>query len=206
MVKAIPVRERLFARLVITPAPMTHDVLGRPLVGPCLIWTGRCDRDGYGRITAAGKSRLVHRVAYQVFVGEIRNELDHLCRIRACGSPSHLEDVTTQENIRRGEVSAHQIAKTHCPKGHPYDDANTYHTIDKVGRRCRRCGFDAARIKRDIPLDRPNRRDNARCINGHARTADNTFISIEKGRTRRRCRDCRRERRPNPRGCRRGQA
>jgi hypothetical protein len=57
--------------------------------------------------------------------------------------PSHLEVVTHEENVRRGKGGAHWAAKTHCPQGHPYDEANT--RIDAKGARvCRTCATDRA--------------------------------------------------------------
>src|SRR3954462_9926255 len=43
-----PLSVVLFNHLVITPCPLTHDRLGRPIVGPCLIWDRATDRHGYG--------------------------------------------------------------------------------------------------------------------------------------------------------------
>jgi hypothetical protein len=197
--------ERMFARLITTPCPRTHDVLGRPIIGPCLIWIGPAVK-GYGYIGIKRKTCKVYRVMYELFVGPIKDELDHLCCVTLCASPAHLEDVTTQENLRRADPGAWQRAKMHCPRGHPYNDANTQPINGGKGRNCRACDREDWRTKKGIPLDRPNRRDGVRCINGHVRTVDNTLVSIEKGRTRRRCRDCQREGRPNPRACHRRQA
>lgn len=81
----------------------------------------------YGYICAEGRRWLSHRVVYEALVGPIPegNELDHRCRNRACVRPSHLEPVTHQENMRRAPHIAAQLARTHCPNGHPYDAANT---------------------------------------------------------------------------------
>jgi hypothetical protein len=38
----------------------------------------------------------------------------------------------------RGGMGRHNAAKTHCPDGHPYDEANTYVRPDG-GRECRIC-------------------------------------------------------------------
>jgi HNH endonuclease len=155
VVKRRTLRERLLSRLVITEAPDRLDPLGRPLVGPCLIWTGAIGLDGYGRIGLGARVEGIgytHRVAYMELTGEPPGEnLDHLCRVRACASPAHLERVTNQENIRRGNAGLHMRIKTHCPHGHPYDDANTLTTVNKRGtkvRNCRACQSDYRRRKK----------------------------------------------------------
>lgn len=111
----------------------------------CWLWLGRTNAKGYGRITVNGQGRFVHRVAYELLVGPIPDglQIDHVkasgCTNRNCVNPEHLEPVTSRENNLRSDcVSARNAAKTHCPKGHPYDDDNTYMT--KAGtRQCRRC-------------------------------------------------------------------
>lgn len=103
----------------------------------CWMWTASSDgQHGYGRYWAGGRLCRPYRHAYEVLVGPIaeRLELDHLCRTPACVNPAHLEPVTHVENVRRGGASV----RTHCPQGHPYDEANTY--IRAHGHRgCRAC-------------------------------------------------------------------
>ena len=91
----------------------------------CWLWTKCCDRKGYGRVQLGGLLLYAHRLSYEVFEGPIPEglHLDHLCRVRHCVNPDHLEPVTCAENIRRSPI--HHGAKTHCPAGHPYDEANT---------------------------------------------------------------------------------
>lgn len=107
---------------------------------PCWQWTGHLD-DGYGHIRVNNKQGQAHRFSYEQFRGPIPDgmEIDHLCRNRACVNPAHLEAVTSVVNTLRGEsFAARNARKTHCPSGHPYDDANT--RIDKRGSRvCRAC-------------------------------------------------------------------
>jgi hypothetical protein len=115
----------------------------------CWPWTAALTGDGYGRIRGTSGQRIMaHRLAYELSVGPIPDGLtiDHLCRVRACCNPAHLEPVTNRENIRRGEgLAVLNAAKTHCPQGHPYDEANT----QWVGgmRKCRICNraYDAER-------------------------------------------------------------
>lgn len=67
---------------------------------PCWVWQGPVNFNGYGRT----KGQLAHRYFYKTHKGEIEggNQIDHLCRNRACVNPEHLESVTQTENVRRG--------------------------------------------------------------------------------------------------------
>jgi hypothetical protein len=76
--------------------------------GDCLHWTGAVTTSGYGRIGIDGeRTEYVHRVAYRLHVGPIPPGLhiDHLCMVRLCVRPSHLEAVTQAENNRRAAES-----------------------------------------------------------------------------------------------------
>jgi hypothetical protein len=77
-------------------------------------------------------------------------QLDHLCRVRHCVYPAHLEPVTPRENVLRGEtVAASNARKTHCLRGHPFDEVNTCHWQSRPGRRdCRECKRDHTRAYR----------------------------------------------------------
>ncbi len=124
--------ERLFARL--TPDPETG----------CLLWTGQIARNGYGMLSLKNKPRRVHRLMWELFNGTIPDGLviDHVkargCSHRHCANIEHLELVTLRENLLRGDtIAADHAAKTHCPQGHAYDEANTYTYRGK--RQCRAC-------------------------------------------------------------------
>jgi hypothetical protein len=139
-----PVKEVLLNRDETEP-PTTHDRLGRPLVGPCLIWRGKIPKDGYVRITnrefKTKSPQLLHRVAYGVAHGiplaEVPPELDHLCHVPAWTTAPHLEPVTRKENLLRGDGNQN-LNKTECDQGHPFDAANTIHRKGG-GRACRAC-------------------------------------------------------------------
>ena len=71
---------------------------------PCWIWQLAIDQDGYGQVSINGRNLQAHRFYYEQSIGPIPDGLllDHLCRVRCCVNPDHLEPVTTLENTRRG--------------------------------------------------------------------------------------------------------
>ncbi len=74
----------------------------------CHLWTGATDPTGYGRFWLDGKMRYAHRVGFEWAKGAIPAgfQVDHLCRVRNCVNPAHLEAVTQRENLLRGETLA----------------------------------------------------------------------------------------------------
>lgn len=111
----------------------------------CWLWTGARMKDGYGHIKVDGRMVRAHRLSYEMVNGPIPEglDLDHLCRVRHCVRPDHLEPVTRWENGKRGVGwMAQQARKTHCDHGHPFDESNTY-VGPRGGRACRRCNADA---------------------------------------------------------------
>lgn len=103
------------------------------------LWTGHIAATGYGRIYVEKQSLYVHRVAYETFVGPIPadRQIDHLCRVRACFNPRHLEPVTPRENQLRAPES--NTARTSCRRGHPFSEENTHrHNGRRFCRACRR--------------------------------------------------------------------
>jgi hypothetical protein len=114
----------------------------------CWLWTGAVHPLGYGGFYFRGKRWPAYRVSYTLLRGEIPAglQLDHLCRTPACVNPDHLEPVTQGENQRRGVgFSGKNARKTHCPKGHPYDENNTLRHRTTGARKCRQCNTESCR-------------------------------------------------------------
>lgn len=106
----------------------------------CWIWTGARQSRGYGSAAIPGTNRttLAHRAIYELLVGTIPAglTLDHLCRVKVCVNPDHLEPVSRAENVRRGPGAMSK--RTHCPQGHPYSGSNLY-VHPRGSRECRTC-------------------------------------------------------------------
>lgn len=112
----------------------------------CWEWTAQVGHHGYARYSQDSKSRKAHRVSYEALVAPIPDGLviDHLCRVRHCVNPAHLEAVTNAENIRRGESKPpasqnnRSALKSHCTNGHAFSGDNL--RISPRGTRvCRTC-------------------------------------------------------------------
>lgn len=84
---------------------IVYNTLFVPETG-CWIWLGTRDGRGYGRVGIFDKHRgktvkpLAHRWVYSQLVGDIEpgKEIDHICTVRECVAPAHLQEVTHQEN------------------------------------------------------------------------------------------------------------
>lgn len=124
-----PLRDRLEAKID------RHD-------DGCWIWTAGGDSHGYGVVWLDGHSRGAHRVIYELLVEPIPDgmEIDHLCRVRECVNPEHMEIVTRRKNGLRGiGPAARNARKTVCKRGHPFE------MRPGGGRICRICQREAIR-------------------------------------------------------------
>jgi len=114
----------------------------------CWLWPNPKE-NGYGETYRNGRTVYAHRAAYVLVKGPIADghQVDHLCKVRNCVRPDHLEAVSPQENNARStSPSAQNLAKDQCPQGHPYDQANTYMNGRK--RACRICRNEIKRRHR----------------------------------------------------------
>ena len=129
-----------------------YDEVDMGFDSPCWIYRKKPTGRGYAQMKMPdGSQPCAHRAFYEYHVGVIPPglTLDHLCRIRNCVNPAHLEPVSRGENVLRGDTApAANAAKTHCPKGHPYDEQNTRHT-PQGGRVCRACARERRRAQRN---------------------------------------------------------
>lgn len=107
----------------------------------CWLWAGPL-ANGYGRLYS-GKhdSYPAHKVLYEEQNGPVPDglELDHLCRVRVCINPEHLEAVTHAENLARRT----NIIKEFCKRGHRFTPDSVRTQKDpvsgKIRRQCKIC-------------------------------------------------------------------
>lgn len=146
-------------------AAMLERVSPEPNSG-CWLYLRALNNSGYGP----------HRTYYERFRGPIPDglTLDHLCRIRCCVNPDHLEPMPLRENILRGEgTSARHARRDACLRGHPYTPGNIGWSMDsKAGRKyryCKTCNNALAAINRAKPGARERAVEYARQLRARQR-------------------------------------
>ena len=103
-VRGEPCRFRMghWAKAVRKPDYVVED---RGYSTPCWVWDKVLNSGGYGQAYVPGVGMcLAYKVYFERIHGPVPQglQLDHLCRVRACVNPDHLEPVTRLENVRRG--------------------------------------------------------------------------------------------------------
>lgn len=115
--------------------------------GDCLLWMGVTDKDGYGTLTINGKFKRATHLAWFLATGNwpkklILHKLE--CKNKDCVEYNHLYEGTQKENARDTILAGNntKVNKTHCIRGHLFDEANTLFSVRVNGnlrRSCRKC-------------------------------------------------------------------
>lgn len=77
----------------------------KPNLDDCWVWVGAVNPDGYGTFRVGAKHYNAHRFVCMLVLERMlsREEVvDHLCRVKQCCNPLHLEVVTVAKNTQRG--------------------------------------------------------------------------------------------------------
>lgn len=124
----------------------------------CWIWTAYTDKSGYPYASWHRHTRRAHRLIYELLVGPIPQglQLDHICRVRGCVNPAHLEPVTAKINTLRGQgPTSLNAVKTYCKNGHSFN-GESLRLDPRGGRFCRECQKLRSRVyyHRDIEKQR----------------------------------------------------
>lgn len=183
----------------------------------CWLWTSHLNNGGYGQVTVQGRPTAAHRWVWMNLRCDIPDglQIDHLCRVRNCVNPSHLEMVSPRVNTQRGVISRGLDETCHRghlrtlfsdtsidAKGHPHRTCRECRRITEWRRKgmrarerrtvCERCG-------RSVAENNLSRHEAAcgrtHCKNGHELTAENTLLNVSRNGFRGRlCRTCERDR------------
>ncbi len=122
--------------------------------GNCWIWTGgrvNGRKLNYGQFWNGKRTMLAHRFSYEYFVGKLEKGLtiDHQCNNPLCVNPSHLKQMTLQDNILRGtNPVARNAKKTHCSRGHLIEGLEKNKHGYRVCRKCRKIFDDRSNGKK----------------------------------------------------------
>jgi len=111
----------------------------------CWNWGRSFSSNGYGNAYFNKKYILAHRLSYMAHKGPLipEQQIDHLCRNKACINPDHLEQVSQQMNIRRAFGGVEDLSL--CPKGHD----RAFSHLDKRGSLvCRLCANSSSRASK----------------------------------------------------------
>jgi hypothetical protein len=168
-----------------------------PHLGPCWIWTGYTQPNGYGmmaigsRTDGTRKQVFIHRWSHEHFIGPIPETftVDHKCFVPSCARPEHLEAVPHRVNLLRGDtVTARNAAATHCPAGHPYegDNLRVRANGDRVCKQCHR-DKERARWQARNPNAATAPGDRTHCPQGHPYSGENLIVRSNGCRA---CREC----------------
>lgn len=107
----------------------------------CWLWQGPLYRNGYGQLSRViNGTQLAHRAFFMRFKFPIPRsvDLDHLCRVRCCVNPDHLQPVTRRLNLTRGAGT--YGARTLCKKGlHDITIASNIRIEGNGTRTCMAC-------------------------------------------------------------------
>ena len=121
-----------------------------PNSSKCIEWNGTISKMGYAVCYKDFKQYRVARLLMLGIYKSIDNNLviDHICNNRSCVNTAHLQVLTNKQNVLKGSgVTALNLNKTHCKRGHELSGYNLKKR--PLGRSCRKCINDMAKLRRD---------------------------------------------------------
>lgn len=142
---------------------------------PCWIWRG--ERNSYVTVRYGGGQSTGHRIAWEMAHGPIPSgsHVHHRCEVKTCVNPEHLELLTRAEHMAR-----HAEQRTHCRRGHPFNDANSVVT-SRGARSCLACRRERHRERNPYVRSRALKDDNVIGRNIRTRRQDLGLTQRELG-------------------------
>ena len=145
----------------------------------CWLWQGGRTTGGFGEASIGGETFYVHRLGFSLTKHALTKgkELDHLCKVRHCWNPAHLEEVLHRTNcLRGGSFSAANAQMTHCKRGHIFSEGNTYRPEEhhRVCKECKRLNDRQRRKLKGLKGNAQSRKTH--CPRGHAYDMSNTYL------------------------------
>lgn len=100
----------------------------------CWIWTGASLDTGHGTVFIDGRTKMVYRVAFEVYVrplsdGEV---VDHQCNYPPCFNPDHLQATSQAGNVAHMNACGRHGVKGTGPLAHKF--VNPHKMVRHVGR------------------------------------------------------------------------
>ena len=131
--------------------------VGKSWVLPERILKGCHTHQGYVQVGMFGKSKRVHRLVLEAFVGPCPEGMV-ACHYDDNKENNRLENLrwdTERENMwdRTRNGNDHNANKTHCPQGHEYTEENIYRRSNGY-RQCRACNKVYRKRYREAHPDR----------------------------------------------------
>lgn len=116
----------------------------------CWEWQGTFTKNGYPDINFRGKNWRGNRLALTLWKEPVPKGMDacHTCDNRKCLNPDHLWIGTRHQNLLDclNKGRHYRAELTHCERGHPFNEENTYYVPN--GRSCRACHRGALRVRK----------------------------------------------------------
>jgi hypothetical protein len=144
--KALPVltqREASRFYNFVSPEPMSG----------CYLWTGECNRRGYGKIRVRNEKFLAHRLSFSIAVKDPQSLLVlHKCDNPCCVNPAHLFLGSQSDNL----YDMHRKGRNWTPKGESHGASKLrLHQVLSIRADTRKNSI----IARDFCIDRTTVRD-----------------------------------------------
>ena len=114
--------------------------------GNCMEWTAGKVQGGYGKFWLDGKTKLAHRVSYELEYGPIPEGLHihHLCESKTCVNPDHLGLITLANHNTEHKLGNY---RSECKTGHDLTVSENMH----ADRKCKACKIVADKKRRSTP-------------------------------------------------------